>query len=399
MKKVAVIGGGPAGMMAAIAASDAGAKVTLYEKNEKLGKKLFITGKGRCNLTNACEITSFFENIPRNPKFLYSAVYSFTNEDTCTFFEQNGLKLKEERGKRIFPISDKSSDVIKTLEKVLIEKKVLVKLNYEIKNINDIDADSIVIATGGLSYSSTGSTGDGYKFAKSFGHSIVEPVPSLVPLICKEDFIKDLEGLSLRNVKATISKNGKNIHDDFGEMLFTHDGVSGPLILTISSLIGRKLSDNNSEYKLHLDLKNALSFEQLDERILRDFKEVQNKEFKNALSKLLPNKLIPVIINLSKIEPTKKVNLITKEERIGLVNLLKDFTLTIDNLADFNQAVITSGGVHVKEIDPKTMKSKLNDKIYFAGEVIDVDAFTGGFNLQIAFSTGYVAGLAAAQNN
>ncbi len=399
MKKVAVIGAGPAGMMAAITAAKNGASVTLYEKNEKLGKKLFITGKGRCNLTNACNISDFFENVPRNSKFLFSAVNSFTNEDTCTFFEENGLKLKEERGKRIFPVSDKSSDVIKTLENLLIKNHVKIKLNHKINDLEKIDADCIIIATGGLSYPSTGSTGDGYIFAKGIGHNINNPIPSLVPIICKDIFIKDLEGLSLKNVKAVVKENGKIIHEDFGEMIFTSNGVSGPLILTISSIIGRKLYENKNEYTLHLDLKNALSFEQLDNRILRDFKENQNKEFKNAISKLLPNKLIPVIIDLSNIDPFKKVNLITKEERLNFVSLLKNFTLNIEKLADFNQAVITQGGINIKEINPKTMQSKLNEKIYFAGEVLDVDAFTGGFNLQIAFSTGYAAGKAASQIN
>ncbi len=396
MKKVAVIGGGPAGMMAAITAASYGAKVTLYEKNEKLGKKLFITGKGRCNLTNACDISSFFENVARNPKFLFSAVNSFTNEDTCTFFEENGLKLKEERGKRIFPLSDKSSDVIKTLEKVLAKNNVEIKLNANITSLDDIDADSIIVATGGLSYPSTGSTGDGYNFAKAIGHEIIKPIASLVPIICKESFIDELEGLSLKNIRAFVKENEKIIHEDFGEMLFTKNGVSGPLILTISSVIGRKLSENKN-YTLHLDLKAALSNEQLDARILRDFKENQNKDFKNSLGKLLPNKLIPVIINLSGIDPNKKINLITKEERERLVSLLKDFSLEIDKLEGFNQAVITSGGVNIKEINPKTMESKFKSNIYFAGEVLDVDAYTGGFNIQIAISTGVAAGKAAAQ--
>ncbi len=397
MKKVAVIGGGPAGMMAAITAASAGARVTLYEKNEKLGKKLFITGKGRCNLTNACDISDFFDNVARNSKFLFSAVNSFTNEDTCTFFEENGLSLKEERGKRIFPKSDKSSDVIKTLEKALAKNNVEVRLNSKINNLDNIDADSIIIATGGLSYPSTGSTGDGYTFAKNLGHEIIYPIPSLVPLICKEDFIKDLEGLSLKNVRAIVKENENIVHENFGEMLFTSKGVSGPLILTISSIIGRDLCEKKVNFTLHLDLKSALTHEQLDDRILRDFKENQNKDFKNSISKLLPNKLIPVIIKLSKIESSKKVNLITKEERERLVSLLKDLTLNIESLADFNQAVITSGGVNIKEINPKTMESKLKKDIFFAGEVLDVDAFTGGFNIQIAISTGVAAGKAAAQ--
>lgn len=397
MKKVTVIGGGAAGMMAAITAAEAGASVTLLEKNEKLGKKLYITGKGRCNLTNTCELPAFFDNIPRGNKFLYSAIYSFSNADTCAFFEDAGLALKEERGGRIFPVSDKSSDVIRTLEKRLKKSGVKVRLKTEVKDLSSIDADAIIIATGGLSYQSTGSTGDGFRFAESIGHSIKEPVPSLVPLLCSDPFIKELEGLSLRNINVTITADGKKVFDQFGEMLFTSNGVSGPVILTASSEIGRMLNQKKKAFILHIDLKPSLSSEQLDKRILRDFEGEQNKAFKNSLSRLLPAKMIPVVIALSGIDPFKKVNEITREERTKLVSLLKDMQLHLIETAGFEQAVITSGGVGLKEIDPKTMESKKQSGIYFAGEVIDADAYTGGFNLQIAFSTGRAAGAAAAQ--
>ncbi len=384
-------------MMAAITAAEAGASVTLLEKNEKLGKKLYITGKGRCNLTNTCELPAFFDNIPRGAKFLYSAIYSFTNDDTLSFFEDAGLSLKEERGGRIFPVSDKSSDVIKTLEKRLKETGVKVRLKTEVKDLSSLDADAIIIATGGLSYKSTGSTGDGFRFAETLGHTIKEPVPSLVPLLCEDAFIKDLEGLSLRNINVTVTADGKKIFEQFGEMLFTSNGVSGPVILTASSEIGRILNQKKKEFLLHIDLKPSLSFEQLDKRILRDFEAEQNKAFKNSLSGLLPAKMIPVIIFLSGIDPFKKVNEITRAERTKLASLLKDLPLQLDKTAGFEQAVITSGGVNLKEINPKTMESKKNPGIFFAGEVIDADAYTGGFNLQIAFSTGRAAGEAAAK--
>lgn len=396
MKKVTVIGGGPAGMMAAITAAEEGASVTLLEKNEKLGKKLYITGKGRCNLTNSCELPAFFGNIPRGEKFLYSSVYSFSNADTCQFFEDAGLPLKEERGGRIFPVSDKSSDVIRTLERKLKECGVKVQLKTEVKDLAKIDADALIIATGGLSYQSTGSTGDGFRFAKELGHKVSKAFPSLVPLICKESFIRQLEGLSLRNVSVSITADGKGIFEQFGEMLFTKDGVSGPVILTASSEICRLL-DQEKEFLLHIDLKPSLSIEQLDKRVLRDFEGEKNKAFKNSLGKLLPAKLIPVIVEQSGIDPFKKVNEITKKERTELIRLLKDLRLTIEKTADFDQAVITSGGVSLKEIDPKTMESKKQPGIFFAGEVLDADAYTGGFNLQIAFSTGRAAGKAAAR--
>lgn len=384
-------------MMAAIAAAREGADVTIIEKNEKLGKKLYITGKGRCNLTNSCEITDFFSNVVNNSKFLYSSVYSFTNKDLCDFFESEGLKLKEERGKRIFPASDKSSDVIKTLEKVIREEKIHVKLRTKVTDLDSLQSDAVIVATGGITYPSTGSTGDGYKFAESVGHEIIDPVTALVPLVCKEPFIKELEGLSLRNVAASVTGKGKELYSSFGEMLFTGDGVSGPIILSASSIITRKLKKDNSDFILHIDLKPALDKEELNARILRDFEEQKNKEFKNSLSKLLPAKLIPVIVSLSGIDPYKKVNAVTKQERTALTELLKDFKLQIDRCGDVNQAVITSGGISIKKIDPKTMESKLKNNLYFAGELLDVDAFTGGFNLQIAFSTGWAAGKAAAK--
>ncbi len=384
-------------MMAAIAAAREGADVTIIEKNEKLGKKLYITGKGRCNLTNSCDVTDFFSNVVNNSKFLYSAVYSFTNKDLYDFFEAEGLKLKEERGNRMFPASDKSSDVIKTLEKVIREEKIHVKLRTKVTDLDSVKADAVIVATGGITYPSTGSTGDGYVFAEKVGHDIVEPVTALVPLVCKDSFIKDLEGLSLRNVSATVTCKGKELYDSFGEMLFTKDGVSGPIILSASSVITRRLQKDNTDFVLHIDLKPALDKETLDGRILRDFEEQKNKEFKNSLSKLLPSKLVPVVVKLSGIDPYKKVNVITKQERTALVELLKDFKLQIDRCADVNQAVITSGGVSVKKIDPKTMESKIKKDLYFAGEVMDVDAYTGGFNLQIAFSTGWAAGKAAAK--
>ena len=397
MKKIAVIGGGPAGMMAAISAAESGADVTLYEKNDKLGKKLFITGKGRCNLTNACDVRDIFGNIVNNSKFLYSAIYSFTNEDTVSFFEERGLRLKEERGQRIFPESDKSSDVIKVLEKAVRDAGVKVRLKSNISSIDGLKEDAVIIATGGLSYPSTGSTGDGYTFAKKMGHEVISPEPALAPIICKEQWIRQLEGLSLKNVAVKITDwKDDALYSDFGEMLFTSKGVSGPVILSTCSVCGRHIN-RKGDCTLHIDLKPALDAEQLDARILRDFEREQNKDFRNSLGGLLPRKLIPVIVGLSGIDPYKKVNSITREERQQLASLLKDFRLEISKTADFNEAIVTSGGVNVKEINPKTMESKLKKNVYFAGEVMDVDAFTGGFNIQIALSTGYLAGRSAAQ--
>lgn len=405
MSKVVVIGGGPSGMFAAIAAAENGQDVLLLEQNEKLGKKLYITGKGRCNITNACDTEELFSNVTRNAKFLYSAFYTYDNFRVMQFFEEHGLKIKTERGNRVFPESDHSSDVIRTLQQVLKEKGVKILLHARVTGIltdgekisgvlledgEKIRADALVIATGGFSYQSTGSTGDGYRFAKELGHDLTELVPALVPFCTKEDYVKELQGLSLKNVRVSIYRKNKKIYDDFGEMLFTHFGVSGPLILSASSRI---LSNSpNEELPMEIDLKPALTEEQLDKRILRDFEENQNKQFKNSISRLLPSKLIPVVLGLSGIQLDKKVNEITKEERTKLVLLVKHFPVTITGRRDFNEAIITRGGVSVKDINPSTMESKKVKNLYFAGEVMDLDAVTGGFNLQIAWSTGYLAG-------
>lgn len=407
MKKVFIIGGGASGMIAAIAAARNGHKVKIFEKNEKLGKKLFITGKGRCNLTNACDRETLFNNVISNPKFLYRAFHELSTEDAISFFEGIGLKTKVERGNRVFPLSDKSSDVIAVLKDELNRLGVEISYKSEVKDIICEDnvfkgiklnnskekffADAIIIATGGLSYPLTGSTGDGYKFAKGFGHSVTKLSPSLVPLYVSEGFIKDLMGLSLKNIAITACSGNKKIYSDFGELLFTHFGVSGPVVLSASSHLVPYM-DTNESVTLSIDLKPALSQSQLDARILRDFNEAKNKQYKNSLGQLLPNKLIDVIIRLSCIDPDKQVNSITKEERLALVNLLKNFTLNITKLAPYNQAVITKGGINVKEIDPSTMESKLIKNMYFVGELLDLDALTGGFNLQIAWSTGYLAG-------
>lgn len=405
MKNIVVIGAGAAGMMASYIASINGANVTLIEKNEKSGKKIYITGKGRCNLTNDCDPTTFFDNIVSNPKFMYSAYYGFDNNMVYSLFEENGCKLKVERGNRVFPESDHASDVIKTLNKLLETANVKKIVNETVTDIeankvytkNKVyDCDSVIIATGGITYPGTGSSGDGYKFAKKLGHTIVEPRCALVPFNVKDNDVISMQGLSLKNVSITLFANDKNIYSGFGEMLFTHFGISGPLILTASSYFVKKKYDN--AYIL-LDLKPALTFEELDNRILRDFDEFKNKSFKNSLDKLLPQKMIPVIVKRSEINPEKKVNEITKEERLKLCNIIKNFKINIINTRDVNEAIITQGGISVKEINPSTMESKLVKGVYFAGEIIDVDALTGGFNLQVAWSTGYLAGLSASKEN
>ena len=404
MSKVLVVGGGAAGMFAAIFAAYNGNEVHIFEKNDKLGKKLFITGKGRCNITNAGDMETLFASVVTNSKFLYSSFYGYTNRDVIEFFERIGVPTKVERGNRIFPVSDHSSDVIAGLLRELEQLGVEIHLRSEVTNVigkesfeairlkngRQIEGDACIVATGGCSYQTTGSTGDGYRFAEACGHQVTELVPALVPLVIKEQFVRELQGLSLRNVEASIFDREKKLYSDFGEMLFTHYGVSGPLMLSASSYIGKHLKEK--DLTLMIDLKPALSYEQLDQRVLRDFEENINKQFKNAIGKLFPTKLIPIMLECSGIDPEKKVNLITKEERQAFVRLIKNFTLTITGLRDFNEAIITQGGVAVKEINPSTMESRLVSNLYFVGEVLDLDALTGGFNLQIAWSTGYAAG-------
>ena len=406
MSKVIVIGGGAAGAVAAIFAARNGHRVELFEKNEKIGKKLFITGKGRCNVTNAGDMDALFDAVKSNPKFLYSAFYSFTNEQAMDFFEELGVRLKVERGNRVFPESDHSSDIIHALKHELEQLGVEIHFCTEVKDVlvehekftgivlkngKKVSGDACVVATGGISYASTGSTGDGYRFAEKTGHKVTELYPSLVPMEVKEWYAKELQGLSLRNVRGTILDGKKKLYDEFGEMLFTHYGVSGPIIISASSVVGKKLQDK--ELTLQIDLKPALSREQLDQRVLRDFEENKNKQFKNAVDKLFPAKLKPIMIELSGISPEKKVNEISKVERLYFVDLIKNFKMTLTGLRSYNEAIITKGGVSVKDIDPGTMESKKISGLYFAGEVLDLDALTGGFNLQIAWSTGYLAGI------
>ena len=431
---VIVIGGGPAGMIAAIASAENGNNVILLEKKERLGRKLLITGKGRCNITSSLPIEEFIQNIPGNGQFLYSAFKNYTNNDIINFLNEEGLEVKEERGNRIFPVTDKSLDVLKCFTKKLKELNVKIENNMKVteivprdedgklkvkvvknkentsvnlnecytkekNNIRTFETDKVILATGGKSYPLTGSTGDGYELVRKLGHTVTKIRPSLVPLEAfEQNMCKDLQGLSLRNVNIELKnkENNKIIYQDFGEMLFTHFGVSGPTILSGSAhLVRYKNIDEllkNKKIVLNIDFKPALSEEKLDERILRDFVEFKNKQFKNSLDKLLPQKLIPVIIERSGINPNKKVNEINKKERHRLVNLLKNFEVTIRGFRPIDEAIVTSGGINIKEINPKTMESKLVDGLYFAGEIIDVDAYTGGFNLQIAYSTGYTAG-------
>jgi predicted Rossmann fold flavoprotein len=404
-KKVVVIGGGAAGMLAAATAGSRGIDVILIEKNEILGKKLLITGKGRCNITNDCDIEELIENVPVNGKFLYSAFYTFTNIDVINLFNKLGIKTKVERGQRVFPVSDKSIDVVKALEKYMKQNNVKVVKgevtkvvskdstisNVILKDGRTFKCDSVIVATGGASYPQTGSTGDGYKFAKENGHKVTKIMPSLVPLEVKEKWISSLRGLTLRNVSIKVlNKDNKKIYDDFGEMNFINSGVGGPIILSASSYMG---DIEKEKYKIIIDLKPALSEEKLDKRIQRDFNKYSTKYFLDSLKDLLPKKLIPVIIELSKISPNKVVNQISKEERKNLVKLFKNITLEVKKYRPIKEAIVTSGGVKIDEINPSTMESKIVKGLFFAGEVIDVDAYTGGFNLQIAFSTGYLAGM------
>lgn len=417
--RVVVIGGGPAGMMAAISASQNNNEVWLLEKNNKLGKKLLITGKGRCNITSSLDMKNFISNVPGNGKFLYSAFDNYTNIDIINFLKKHGVNVKEERGNRIFPTSDKSVDVLSAFEKELKNKNIKIKFNAKVTDIEtkdnevkyvkyeeegkqkSIEADKVILATGGKTYPQTGSTGDGYEMAKRLGHTITEIKPSLVPLTTSGvslELCKEMQGLSLKNVSIKIMDTSKNklIYEDFGEMLFTHFGISGPTILSASAhLIRYKDIDRllkEQKIKLIIDLKPALSLEKLDARVQRDFLDNKNKEFKNSLNNLLPQKLISPIIQLSEIDVNEKVNEITKEKRLRLVKLLKNFTIAITGFRPLEEGIVTSGGISIKEINPKTMESKLVKGLFFAGEIIDVDAYTGGFNLQIAYSTGYTAG-------
>lgn len=393
-------------MLAAYSAAKNGHQVTLLEKNEKLGKKVFITGKGRCNVTNACDIEELFKNVITNPKFLYASFYTFDNQAIVDLLHEYGCQTKVERGERVFPVSDHSSDVIAALTRALKDVGVKICLYTKVKELlveearvvgvklasdEVLKADAVVVCTGGLSYQTTGSTGDGYRFAKDFDIEVVEPKPALVPLVCKEEWCADLMGLSLRNVEVAIMDGKKKVFQEFGEMLFTHFGITGPLILSASSHYVKKYY--GKEMPITIDLKPALSIEQLDKRVLRDFEANINRQFKNAIGDLFPTKLIPVMIMLSGIDPEKKVNEISREERLAFVNLIKNLPLTITGTRSFTEAIITQGGIKVNEINPSTMESKKVSGLYFAGEVLDLDAVTGGFNLQIAWSTGYLAGM------
>lgn len=408
MAKILIIGGGAAGMAAAAFLGEKNHQVHLFEKNEKLGKKLFITGKGRCNVTNTCDEETFFKSVVSNPKFLYSAFYGFTNQDVISYFEKLGLSLKEERGGRIFPKSDHSSDVIKVLERRMKELDVKIHLGSEVKEVlieetegekavtgvllsngQTVQGDRVIVATGGMSYQTTGSTGDGYRFAKDAGHKVTDLRCALVPMETKEEYVTRMQGLALKNVSFTVKDGKKVLYQDFGELLFTHFGISGPLVLTASSYIGKKLE--KKELQGYIDLKAALTVEQLDARILREFEAGINKQFKNVISGMFPSKMFPVILELCKIPAEKKVNKITKGERLDFIYLVKHFPVTITGLREFREAIITQGGVKTGEINPKTMESKKINGLYFIGEVLDLDAVTGGFNLQIAWSTARAA--------
>lgn len=407
MSNVVVIGGGAAGMTAAMAAAGSGHSVRLLEKNEKLGKKLFITGKGRCNVTNACDMEELMAGVVTNARFLYSSFYGFTNQDVMDLLERFGCKLKVERGNRVFPVSDHSSDVIRALADGMRDLGVQVRLNTEVDSLiirdgvvrgvrirggkEEVPADAVVVATGGLSYPTTGSTGDGLRFAGEAGHKVTELSPALVPFNVQEiDLARELQGLALKNVEVVVRDGKRELYREFGEMLFTHFGVSGPVLLSASSFCAGAI--RRQPLAMEIDLKPALSEKQLDDRILRDFGEAKNKQFKNTLNHLYPAKLVPVMVRLSGISPDKQVNEITKAERERLIALTKHFPMTLTSLRDYKEAIITQGGVSVKEINPTTMESKLVKGLYFAGEVLDLDAVTGGFNLQIAWSTGWAAG-------
>lgn len=418
MYDVIIVGGGAAGMMAAISASkqmvesgNSKPKVLLLEKNEKLGKKIYITGKGRCNVTNASDIEDILKCITKNYQFMYSSIYGFTNDDMVELLEQNGCPTKVERGKRVFPVSDHASDVTQALQRVLKQYKVEIKLHSEVKDLlleSDTNncvckgvvlsdgskyfAEKVIVATGGCSYPSTGSTGDGYTFAKKAGHKIIPVRPGLVPFVTREPYISEMQGLALKNIKLVMKLGKKKIYEEQGELLFTHFGVSGPLVLSASAYLPENIDFSADELQTWLDLKPALSEKQLDERILRDFEQGKNKDVKNVLEGLLPRKMVPVMVSLMNVDENKKVHDITKEERLLLVQLLKQFPFTVNGLRGFQEAIITKGGIDVKEIDPGNMESKLVKHLHFAGEVLDLDALTGGYNLQIAWSTGYASG-------
>lgn len=403
MKKTLIIGGGAAGMLASVYAGRAGEEVYLFEQNEKLGKKLFITGKGRCNFTNAGTMEELFDSLMTNRKFMFSSLYGYNNYDVMDFFEEQGLEYKIERGNRVFPSSDRSSDVIHALHDAMRRAGVHIYLNTKVEKLHIKDGqvlglyadgeyfagDRVIVATGGVSYQATGSTGDGMRFAKEAGHAVTELLPSLVPLNTKESYIKEMQGLSLKNVTLTLERDGKVLYSDFGEMMFTHFGVTGPLVLTASASLAAVI--RKQSLKAEIDLKPALTEEQLDARFLREFEQGNTKQFKNVIGHIYPAKMIPVMIALSGIRADKKVNEITKEERRKLLELTKHFPFTVTGLRDFKEAIITKGGVDVKNINPKTMESKLVKGLYFIGEVLDVDAVTGGFNLQVAWSTAYAA--------
>ena len=412
MRKIIVIGGGAAGLMAAVSAAQSGAEVVLLEKNNRLGKKLLITGKGRCNVTNTAQLQDFVKNIPGNGKFLYSVFSKFFNWDVRSFFEELDVSLKEERGGRVFPVSDKAIDIVNAFERILRKLAVQIKLDEAVRFLKVEDnkivgviteedkyyeADAVILATGGSSFPGTGSTGDGYRMARQIGHTVEPLFPALVPLECEEDWVREFQGLSLRNINLSVLVDGKNTQEMFGEMLFTHFGVSGPIILSLSRDIAKYLKAGKT-VELSLNLKPALTKEQLDKRICRDFEKYNRKQIKNALGDLLPSKMISNIIDLAFIDENKYVNQISREERERLVDLLQNLVMTVTKTRPLSEAIVTAGGISTKEINPKTMKSKLVKDLYCVGEVVDVDAFTGGYNLQAAFSMGFVAGENASQN-